>query len=98
MIVHIFRGTGRVFGFTGDKHGTNLHARFAPWVPFKAITMHVDEPQAGVEVNACLSDIREYGYHLTDAHERITHLVVEGDYHAKTEVSMYKNGSNVRTG
>lgn len=79
MIVHIFRGPGRVFGVTPDAEGANLPERYAPWSPFRTTEMHPDEPHSGVDVNACLSDIDRFGFHLTDAHERITHLVVEGD-------------------
>ncbi len=35
-----------------------------------------DEPYAGIDVKACLDDIDEQGFHLTDAHERITHLAI----------------------
>jgi hypothetical protein len=79
MIVHIFRGPGRVFGATADPEGSNLPERFAPWVPFKTTEMHPDEPHSGVDVNNCLSDIERYGFHLTDAHERITDRVVKDD-------------------
>jgi hypothetical protein len=37
--------------------------------------MYPDEPQGGVDVNACLADIEAHGFHLTDAHRPITHLV-----------------------
>ena len=76
MLVHIFRGPGRVFGFTRDEAGAGLPQRYGPWTGFKSTEMHRDEPHAGVDVNACLDDIREHGFHLTDAHERITHLAV----------------------
>jgi hypothetical protein len=75
MQVHIFRGTGRVFGFTAQPGGQNLPAQYGPWTPFKALDMHPDEPQAGVDVNACLADIETHGFHLTDAHRRITDQV-----------------------
>lgn len=78
MIVHIFRGPGRIFGMTRDEAGRNLPARHAPWTAFKTTEMFPDEPHAGVDVNACLRDIEDYGYHVTDAHERITHLVADG--------------------
>jgi len=71
MLIHIFRGPGRVFGFTVDPEGANLPSRYAPWMPFKSLDMHRDEPHAGVDVNSCLDDIDAYGLHLTDAHERI---------------------------
>jgi hypothetical protein len=77
MLVHIFRGPGRVFGFTRDEAGGNLPERYAPWSPFKTLDLFPDEPQRGVDVNACLRDIELHGLHLTDAHERITHLVVD---------------------
>lgn len=72
MLVHILRGQGRIFGFTLDQGGANLPLQFGPWTAFKSLEMHRDEPHAGVDVNACLDDIAEYGFHLTDAHRRIT--------------------------
>ena len=74
MQVNIFRGTGRVFGFTADADGKNLPAQYGPWTAFKSLKMYPDEPQGGVDVNACLADIEAYGLHLTDAHVRITPL------------------------
>ncbi|WP_133175370.1 hypothetical protein [Sphingomonas oleivorans] len=76
MQVYIFRGPGRVFGFTRAEDAANLPESRGPWTPFKSTEMHRDEPHAGVDVNSCLHDIDEHGFHLTDAHERITHLVV----------------------
>jgi hypothetical protein len=35
-----------------------------------------DEPQQGVSVNECIDDVEKYGFHLTDAHVRITERVV----------------------
>jgi hypothetical protein len=39
MKVHIFRGPGRVFAFTGDEAGSNLPERYAPWTVFKVLEM-----------------------------------------------------------
>ena len=75
MQVNIFRGTGRVFGFTADAGGKNLPPQYGPWTAFKSLKMYPDEPQGGVDVNACLADIEAHGFHLTDAHRPITHLV-----------------------
>ena len=72
MQIHTFRGPGRVFGFTRDPGGANLPTRYAPWTEFKVLDMHPDEPQAGVDVNECLADIETHGFHITDAHVRIT--------------------------
>jgi hypothetical protein len=72
MQVHTFRGQGRVFGFTTRAGGENLPASYGPWTTFKSLDMHRDEPHAGVDVNTCLEDIEAYGFHLTDAHVRIT--------------------------
>ena len=73
MLVHIFRGPGRVFGFTSDARGENLPARFAPWSAFKAIELERGGPPTpGVNGEECLDDIEKYGFHVTDAHERIT--------------------------
>jgi hypothetical protein len=76
MQVHTFKGLGRVFGFTRDAAAANLPPRYAPWTPFKVLDMHKDEPQAGVDVNLCLADIAAHGFHLTDAHIRITETEV----------------------
>ena len=72
MLVYVFRGQGRVFGFTRDERAANLPERFGPWMAFKTIEAHRDEPHRGVDVNTCLDDIDRHGFHLTDAHVRIT--------------------------
>ena len=73
MQVHIFRGQGRVFGFTEDKAAANLPSPYGPWIHFKTVKMDkgVATP-GGVSTDECLDDIERYGYHLTDAHVRIT--------------------------
>jgi hypothetical protein len=75
MRVHIFRGTGRVFGFTADSTGANLPPQYGDWNAFKALDMTRGEAQAGVKVDECLDDIEKRGFHLTDAHVRITENV-----------------------
>ena len=73
MQVHIFRGPGRVFGFTEDATGSNLPSQFGPWNTFKAISLSREgEPTPGVIASDCLDDIKKYGFHITDAHARIT--------------------------
>ncbi len=73
MLVHIFRGPGRVFGITEDATGGNLPSQFSPWTTFKSIDLNRDgEPRAGVNTNECLDDIEKHGFHITDAHVRIT--------------------------
>ena len=76
MKVHIFRGPGRVFGFTGDDEGTNLPASYGPWTSFKSLDMIKGGTQPGVSVDECLNDIERHGFHLTDAHVRITEQVI----------------------
>ncbi len=77
MLIHTFRGTGRVFGFTKDATGANLPSRFAPWNSFKSIDLSRDgESQPGVNTNECLDDIDKHGFHLTDAQVRITEDVL----------------------
>jgi hypothetical protein len=77
MKIHIFRGPGRVFGFTEDAAGANLPPRFAPWNPFKSISLSREsEPVAGVNTDECLDDIERFGFHITDAHVRITDAAV----------------------
>jgi hypothetical protein len=76
MLVHIFRGPGRVFGFTEDATGANLPSQFSPWTAFKSIDLSRDgEPRPGVDTNECLEDIEKHGFHITDAHVRITESV-----------------------
>jgi hypothetical protein len=77
MQVHIFRGTGRVFGITADATGANLPSQHGPWKAFKAISLsRGEEPPPGVDVRDCLDDIGKYGFHITDAHVRITESVI----------------------
>jgi hypothetical protein len=76
MLVHIFRGTGRVFGVTEDANGANLPSQYGPWTPFKTLEMNRHEPIPGVNTSECLDDIQKYGLHVTDSHIRITERVV----------------------
>jgi hypothetical protein len=77
MLVHIFRGAGRVFGVTEDATGSNLPSQYGPWTAFKALDLNRDgEPTPGLNTSECLDDIQKYGIHVTDAHIRITERVV----------------------
>lgn len=77
MLVHIFRGPGRVFGVTQDATGGNLPSLFSPWTMFKSIDLSRDgQPTPGVNANECLEDIEKHGFHITDAHVRITESVI----------------------
>jgi hypothetical protein len=77
MQVHIYRGPDRIFGFTEDASGSNLPSRFAPWTSFKTIELErAGEPVPGVNAQECLDDIERYGFHVTDAHVRITDTLV----------------------
>jgi len=72
MQIHIFRGPGRIFGFTAQATGENLPQKYAPWSAFKTVDLHKGEHTPGVDASECLSDIEAYGVHITDAHARIT--------------------------
>lgn len=72
MQVHIFRGPGRIFGFTASVGGENLPQKYAPWTAFKSIELHRGERTPGVDADECLNDLEAYGIHITDAHIRIT--------------------------
>jgi hypothetical protein len=62
---------------TEDATGANLPARFAPWTIFKSIELSREgEPTAGVDTKECLDDIEKHGFHITDAHVRITENVI----------------------
>jgi hypothetical protein len=77
MLIHIFRGPGRVFGCTEDAAGANLPPRFAPWQIFKSIEVSRDgESTPGLNTDECLDDIEKHGFHVTDAHVRITESVL----------------------
>jgi hypothetical protein len=70
--VYSFRGASQIFGFTSDSAGANLPPRFGPWAPFKTLEMVRGTPVPGVNVDECLDDIEVHGFHITDAHVRIT--------------------------
>jgi hypothetical protein len=72
MKVHIFRGDGRVFGFTRDEAGASLPSGYGDWAAFRSVEMREGDVMPGVEVDECLADIAAHGFHLTDAHVRIT--------------------------
>ncbi len=72
MQTYLFRGPGRIFGVTGEATGANLPQRYAPWTAVKAVEMIRGQPMPGVEVDDCLGDLEIYGFHVTDAHVRIT--------------------------
>ena len=76
MQVHIFRGPGRIFGFTADATGGNLPQKYAPWTAFKSIELLKGEETPGVDASECLHDIETHGVHVTDAHIRITEEAV----------------------
>jgi hypothetical protein len=77
MLLHIFRGPGRVFGVTEDATGANLPSQFSPWTVFKSIELsRGGEARAGVNTDECLEDIEKHGFHITDAHVRITESVI----------------------
>lgn len=78
MDVYVFRGKGRVFGFTADNSGRNLPTEYEPWVQFKTLDMRRgEEPRAAVRTDECLDDLNNYGFHITDAHVRITESVIK---------------------
>ena len=77
MLVHIFRGPGRVFGCTADATGANLPSRFAPWSPFKSLEVsRGGEPRPGLNIDECLDDVAKHGFYITDAHVRITESLI----------------------
>jgi hypothetical protein len=66
------RGPGRVFGVTADEAGANLPVEPGPWAAFKAIDLERGVPTPGLDASACLDDVEQHGFHVTDAHVRIT--------------------------
>lgn len=76
VLVYIFKADGRVFGVTQDAAGTNLPTGLGAWSGFKSLELNKGVKQPGVDVDECLDDIEKYGFHVTDAHERITQRFV----------------------
>ena len=73
MQVHIYRATGRVFGCTADETGSNLPSQIGLWQAFKTIELEKGGHEVpGIDGDECLSDIETYGFHITDAHVRVT--------------------------
>lgn len=72
MQVYIFKGPGRVFGFTALSSGENLPQKFAPWAAFKTLELRWGERTPGVNADDCLRDLEAHGVHITDGHNRIT--------------------------
>jgi hypothetical protein len=72
MQVHIFRGPDRIFGLPPTATEPIFRRGYAPWTSFKTIDLTRGTTHAGVNVIECLDDIEKYGFHLTDAHVRIT--------------------------
>lgn len=72
MIVHLFRGPGRVFAVTAAHDGSNLPQKYAPWQFVKTIDLERGRPTPGLDVDECLTDLEALGLHVTDAHVRIT--------------------------
>ncbi|HEY5409793.1 MAG TPA: hypothetical protein VIJ94_03595 [Caulobacteraceae bacterium] len=77
MQVHGFRGQDRIFGFTEHAAAENLPARFGPWAPFKVLEMVRGQAMPGVNVEECLDDLEAHGFHITDAHVRITESALD---------------------
>lgn len=72
MLVHLFRGPGRIFAITKVLGGANLPSKYAPWAFLKSIELQPGIPTPGVNVDECLNDLAANGLHVTDAHVRIT--------------------------
>lgn len=66
-----------MFGCTENATGSNLPTKYGPWTAFKTIGLERDgEPTAGVNTAECLDDIEIFGFHVTDAHVRITESAI----------------------
>ena len=78
MLVHLFRGPDRIFAVTGNAQGANLPTRYGAWMAIKSLQMNRGDTIPGVVVEDCLDDIATYGFHVTDAHVRITEQAAGG--------------------
>lgn len=80
MEVYAFRGgKERVFAFTPDRTGANLPAQLGPWSLFKTLEIQRGDeaPRGAFNVDECFDDMERYGFHITEAHVRITESVVQ---------------------
>ena len=67
MRVHVFSGSGGVYGFTPEAFGNNLPQDQGPWRPFKAVMMYREYPanRIGVAETDGLDVIQRDGYYVT---------------------------------
>lgn len=73
MHVYVFTGQGSVVGYTHELSGAVLPKRFGPWTMTHALVMLVGETERpSVDTEACLADIDQVGFHLTERGLRIT--------------------------
>jgi hypothetical protein len=73
MHVYVFNGQGSVVAYSPDLSGANLPERFGPWVMVRALVMDPGElERPAVDTEACLADITQIGYHLTERGLRVT--------------------------
>jgi hypothetical protein len=77
MLIHLSRGPERVLGVTEQADGANLPGRYAPWAAFKSLEIEAGQAQPGLDVEECLQDLADYGFHITNAHVRITEQVAQ---------------------
>lgn len=65
MQVHIFKGKGRIYGFTEDATGANLPSQHGPWSQHKTLDMNRGEtPRIAVNTDEALDDIEKQGFHV----------------------------------
>jgi hypothetical protein len=76
MNVHLFSGTGWVFGFTERDSGDNLPPDYGPWIFHKTLDLNRgDKRRSIVNADECLDDIEQYGFHVTESRVRITEKI-----------------------
>jgi hypothetical protein len=67
MMVHVFKGRSKNYGFTQNELGMNLVSKLGPWKYFKSLKLESGRNRIGVDVNEALTNILAQGYHILRA-------------------------------
>ncbi|MGX8013660.1 hypothetical protein ACVDG8_034200 [Mesorhizobium sp. ORM8.1] len=67
MQVHVFKGKGNAYGFTGDRSGANLPSQGGPWAFQKTIDLKPGENRIGLDSDKALREINANGFYVGGA-------------------------------
>ena len=67
MLVYVFRGRAKSFGFTLNELGSNLAPKQGPWRYFKTLDLETGRYRIDLDVEKALADISDNGFHIVTA-------------------------------